>query len=193
MSNRPGDYTAGILVLSTAWTTEGRCQSGSYARGGFEVAQIHFPRSQFPLSPAKSPSVAFGRVFRGRHAVEARLNRIEARSTESGREAYTIEVRATAVELGYVYRQELRGPVEPRAGVALVWIPTTYTWQSDTPAETAHAALLGVSPSAGVAFPLPGAFRIVGRASYQLAHEERSPVRVRLSGYRLEGALEFSR
>jgi hypothetical protein len=193
MSTQLNAAIAGILVLSTAWTTEGRCQSGAYARGGFEVAQIHFPRSQFPLSSANYPSVAFGHVFRGSQAIEARLNRIDARSTEPGREAYTIEVRATAVELGYLYRQELRGPVEARAGVGLLWIPTTYTWQSDTPAETARASLFGVSPSAGVALRLPGSFRLVGRAAYQLAHEERSPVRVRLNGFRLEGGLEFGR
>ena len=196
MCTRRNTSMAGILALSVAVAFECRGQSAFYARVGLEVAQVQPPRAEFALSAARHPSLTLGQAFTDRHAIELRLNRITAEGTEPSRPGveapYTIAVRATAVDLGYIYRKQL-GRFEPRMGAGFLWIPVSYSWQSDTPTETARTSLFGIISSFAVAIQLPGPFSAVGRAAYQHAGEARSPTRIGLSGVRLEGGLELGR
>jgi hypothetical protein len=184
---------AGIVLLSIGSATEGRGQPGFYARAGLELAQVQPSRSDLELSADRHPSVAVGRLFREHRAVELRLNRIAAEGTIPSRDGpTTLGVRATIVELGYVHRVRVRR-MESRAGAGLLWIPATYSWESDTPAETDRKSLVGVSSSLALGFQLPGSLKAFGRGAYQLVHAKRSPTHIGLNGFRLEGGLEFGR
>lgn len=173
-------------------------QSHYYVRVGFGPTNVQPPRPEFTIPAVRHSTLTLGDWFRVHHGIEVSVSRMSVQTTEpytNGMEApYTVGLRATAIELGYVYRlRALWGRVQPRVGVGGVRIRAVDHWKSDTPTETSRLSVYGITTSVTLAVRVARPVTALLRSSYRRAGGERGPTRIGLDGFRFEGGLELGR